>query len=134
MSALGQKRTYAVQNGMSALPPKATSNATFGTSAKGQKQTLLRFLAFCRRCPYASKYSNESDDQIESDRFTNQLCGEQSCRDGVEGHRIRYSGWRRPFEGQHPKDERERAATNPEIDTSNPLRDPKRTQDGNAAC
>jgi len=28
MSALGQKQTYAVQNGMSALPPKATSNAT----------------------------------------------------------------------------------------------------------
>ena len=30
MSALGQKQTYAVQNGMSALPPKATSNATYG--------------------------------------------------------------------------------------------------------
>src|SRR5262249_46887376 len=28
MSALGHKRTYAVQNGTSALPPKATSNAT----------------------------------------------------------------------------------------------------------
>jgi hypothetical protein len=28
MSALGQKRTCAVQKGMSALPPKATSNAT----------------------------------------------------------------------------------------------------------
>src|SRR5215831_16528199 len=28
MSALGQKQTCAVQNGMSALPPKATSNAT----------------------------------------------------------------------------------------------------------
>ncbi|HMF23613.1 MAG TPA: hypothetical protein VKG24_16005, partial [Pseudolabrys sp.] len=28
MSALGQKRTFAVQKGMSALPPKATSNAT----------------------------------------------------------------------------------------------------------
>jgi len=28
MSALGQKQTYAVHNGMSALPPKATSNAT----------------------------------------------------------------------------------------------------------
>src|SRR5262245_46418223 len=30
MSALGHKRTLAVQNGMSALPPKATSNATYG--------------------------------------------------------------------------------------------------------
>ena len=28
MSALGQKQTCAVQNGMSALPPKATLNAT----------------------------------------------------------------------------------------------------------
>jgi hypothetical protein len=28
MSALGQKRTYAVQQSMSALPPIATSNAT----------------------------------------------------------------------------------------------------------
>jgi len=27
MSALGQKRTYAAQNGMSALPPKATAKA-----------------------------------------------------------------------------------------------------------
>jgi len=30
MSALGQKQTYAVHNGMSALLPKATSNATQG--------------------------------------------------------------------------------------------------------
>jgi len=30
MSALGHKRTYAVQQGMSALPPKATQNATYG--------------------------------------------------------------------------------------------------------
>jgi len=29
MSALGQKQTYAVQNGMSALPPIATANADF---------------------------------------------------------------------------------------------------------
>jgi hypothetical protein len=29
MSALGHKRTFALQNGMSALPPKATSNATY---------------------------------------------------------------------------------------------------------
>jgi hypothetical protein len=38
MSALGQKRTCAVQKGMSALPPKATSNATCGI-AFGQKRT-----------------------------------------------------------------------------------------------
>jgi hypothetical protein len=32
MSALGQKQTFAVQKGMSALPPKATSNATYEMS------------------------------------------------------------------------------------------------------
>ena len=36
MSALGQKQTCALQGPMSALPPKATSNATYGMSAKGQ--------------------------------------------------------------------------------------------------
>jgi hypothetical protein len=57
MSALGQKQTYAAQNGMSALPPIATAKADFGEpscllcpqkrtdavqnemSAKGQKRT-----------------------------------------------------------------------------------------------
>ena len=45
MSALGQKRTFAVQNGMSALRPTAASNTTDGMSAKGHKctaHTLLR--------------------------------------------------------------------------------------------
>ena len=44
MSALGHKRTFAVQNGMSALPPKATAKADIGAlefmSAKCQKRTL----------------------------------------------------------------------------------------------
>src|SRR5262249_2035915 len=39
MSALGQKQTCAAQNGMSALPPKATSNPTSSNSALGQKRT-----------------------------------------------------------------------------------------------
>ena len=39
MSALGQKQTCAVQKGMSALPPKATLDASFRMSAKGQKWT-----------------------------------------------------------------------------------------------
>src|SRR5215475_873875 len=47
MSALGQKRTCAVQNGMSALPPKATSNATDGMPAKGQKRTLPKRATSC---------------------------------------------------------------------------------------
>ena len=41
MSALGQKQTCAVQSGMSALPPIATSIAFFGMSAMGQKRTSL---------------------------------------------------------------------------------------------
>src|SRR5262249_27772821 len=40
MSALGQKQTYAVQNVMSALPPKATSNATRGI-ALGQNMGTI---------------------------------------------------------------------------------------------
>jgi hypothetical protein len=36
MSALGQKQTFAVQKGMSALPPKATLNAFIRMSAMGQ--------------------------------------------------------------------------------------------------
>ena len=36
MSALGQEQTYAVQKGMSALPPEATLNAFIRMSAKGQ--------------------------------------------------------------------------------------------------
>src|SRR5262252_9375117 len=36
MSALGQKQTYAAHNGMSALPPIATSIAFFGMSGLGR--------------------------------------------------------------------------------------------------
>ena len=39
MSALGQKRTCAVQKGMSALPPKADINRGKRMSAKCHKQT-----------------------------------------------------------------------------------------------
>jgi hypothetical protein len=40
MSALGQKQTFAAQNGMSALPPIATSIAFFGMSAFGPKADI----------------------------------------------------------------------------------------------
>jgi hypothetical protein len=43
MSALGQKQTCAVQNGMSALPPIATSIAFFGMSALCHKRTWRLF-------------------------------------------------------------------------------------------
>src|SRR5262249_795617 len=44
MSALGQKQTFAAQNGMSALPTIATSIASFGMPALGQKRTLHHVL------------------------------------------------------------------------------------------
>src|SRR5215468_906573 len=49
MSALGQKQTYAVQNGMSALPPKATSNATYGDVRLGPIADIALAKAGCRR-------------------------------------------------------------------------------------
>src|SRR5262249_2932503 len=39
-SALGQKQTCAVQTGMSALPPIATSNATYGDVRFGPKADI----------------------------------------------------------------------------------------------
>src|SRR5262249_21203143 len=46
MSALGQKQTFAVQKGMSALPPITTSIAFFGMSALGQKRTFRHSLDY----------------------------------------------------------------------------------------
>jgi hypothetical protein len=40
MSALGQKQTFRSAIVMSALPPKATSTAKYGMSAKDQKRTI----------------------------------------------------------------------------------------------
>ena len=37
---MGHKQTFAVQKGMSALPPIATLIASFGISALGQKRTF----------------------------------------------------------------------------------------------
>ena len=45
MSALGQKQTCALQKAMSALPPKATPNATYGDVRFGPK--LLRIAVDC---------------------------------------------------------------------------------------
>jgi hypothetical protein len=43
MSALGQKQACAVQNGMSALPLKATSNATYWNICFGPKADIAAF-------------------------------------------------------------------------------------------
>src|SRR5262249_49798474 len=50
MSALGQKQTCAVQNGMSASPPIATQIAFFGMSALGQKRTCACALSIDAHC------------------------------------------------------------------------------------
>ena len=42
MSALGQKQTFAEQNGMSALPQKRTCAVQLGMSALCHKRTLHR--------------------------------------------------------------------------------------------
>jgi hypothetical protein len=43
MSALGHKRTFAVQKGMSALLPKRTLALHKSMAAKGQKRTLMQW-------------------------------------------------------------------------------------------
>ena len=48
MSALGQKQTFAVQKGMSALPPIATLIAHFGVSAghEADKRPLTKCVGY----------------------------------------------------------------------------------------
>ena len=65
MSALGHKRTYAVQNAMSALPPIATLITFLGTSALSQKQTPSEQLRrptprlwYGRRCYWCGQSAN----------------------------------------------------------------------------
>jgi len=53
MSALGHKRTFAVQEGMSDLPPKATSNATYGD---------VRFGPIADIGPASDEHSNARQD------------------------------------------------------------------------
>src|SRR5262245_32760779 len=57
MSALGQKRTWAVQKVMSAFAPKATSIAFFGMSALGQKRTHVH----CRNYFYPQHHNHGSE-------------------------------------------------------------------------
>src|SRR5215831_16065134 len=50
MSALGQKQTFAVQTGMSALPPIATSNATQGNVCFGPKADIASYSTTSSAC------------------------------------------------------------------------------------
>jgi hypothetical protein len=47
----GQKQIFSAQKGMSALPPIATLDAYFRTSAKGQKRTLVQDVSTVLRPP-----------------------------------------------------------------------------------
>ena len=48
MSALGHKRTYAVQKGMSALPPKATAKADIGALNSEHSPGVISMSALCQ--------------------------------------------------------------------------------------
>src|SRR5262245_36855800 len=53
-SALGQKQTCALQDGMSALPPKATSNATYGCPLRAIADLRLSFDDLVGALPFSS--------------------------------------------------------------------------------
>ena len=73
MSAMGQKQTFAVQKGMSALPPIATLIAFFVMSALGQKRTSLLLFDHLvgksqqrgRQCKAKRPRSPQVDDKFE---------------------------------------------------------------------
>jgi hypothetical protein len=104
MSALGQKQTYAVQNGMSALPPIATAKAKFPQtvmSALPLKADMCGALAHVRFGPKADIWhqamlmqSRNSmgfqclDDAVEDQ--TNAYCRDKEADDagnGINPHR-----------------------------------------------
>src|SRR5215831_8413746 len=59
MSALGQKQTYAVQHGMSALPPISTSNATYGNVRFGRIVDIRSIIRSPRRRERGTKRVSE---------------------------------------------------------------------------
>ena len=56
MSALGQKQTFAPQNFMSALPPKATSNATYGNVRFGPIADIVNVPLASFRSTYQKRW------------------------------------------------------------------------------
>ena len=65
MSALGHKRTFAVQKGMSALPPKATLNAFIRMSASAAPNILNDLRVLIRRCRIKTAFNTLRDKGIE---------------------------------------------------------------------
>jgi hypothetical protein len=66
MSALGHKRTYAVQKAMSALPPKATAKADIAPAAPQEELTwpraLRRYWSRHQRSGRAGRHESGPDD------------------------------------------------------------------------
>jgi hypothetical protein len=54
----------------------ANLNYTQHLTAPGLWSEFLRFFAVRCGDPYAGKYSDKTNHQVESDRFANELCGE----------------------------------------------------------
>ena len=80
-------------------------------------------LRLFRRCdPDSGKYRDQPSDEIGRDWLADQLGGEQSRRQRVDGHGRGDAGRRRPLQRHHPKDEGQRAAADAEINAGNPLR------------
>src|SRR5215470_15756762 len=64
-----------------------------------------RFAALGRHYPYADEHSDQSYDEIEGDRFADELRGEQTRGDGIDRHRVRNASRRCSFECEDPQDE-----------------------------
>jgi hypothetical protein len=84
MSALGQKRTYAVQNAMSALPPKADidwslSHVCFVPIADIIVSTTYPHREFCRGCDLQHRSLDAPDPYFEY-QADGPLLGEWSMR------------------------------------------------------
>ena len=77
MSALGQKQTFAVQKGMSALPPKADMCSALGMSAKCQKRTLK---AFPERSLISDEHGSTGQDNPDLSELTRLRSSSRSGR------------------------------------------------------
>ena len=67
MSALGQKRTCAVQKGMSALPPIATSIAHFGCPLRAKSGRRDNLNSPCYSMTSSARPSNPGGSSMPSD-------------------------------------------------------------------
>src|SRR5919106_3592957 len=117
------------------LTPVVTKTPVSRKARAGQASTLAPDLVSWRSGrlgggdPDAEKDCNEPDDQVQRDGFVDELRGKQRRRQWIYGHRIGHARRRRPLQRQHPENEGERSAANPEIGRSDPLWRAKAAQD-----